>query len=91
MSKAWQLILRRSPPWEGCCDDHDLIYAAGGPVYLRRIADRRLRDCVSDLGYPGWGWAMFIVVRFGGWPFWPVPWRWGFDREYGVGYSDIGA
>lgn len=96
MSKAWQLVLRRPPPWEGCCDDHDFLYAAGGPRYLRRIADRRLRDCVKDAGYPGWAWAMFYAVRFFGgphfgWPFWESPFRWGFDREPGVGYTDIGA
>jgi len=91
MSRFWRWAFGKPPPWEGCCHDHDLLYASGGPRYLRRIADRRLYACVRAGGHPAWALSMFLAVRVFGGPAWPTPWRWGFEQEYGQGYTDIGA
>lgn len=88
-SWLWRTFLRRPPPWEGCCDEHDYLYAAGGPAFLRRVADRRLRDCVRARGYPIQAAYMYRLVRFGGWPFWPTNYRWGFGQPYGTGYTSM--
>ncbi len=38
-----------------------------------------------------WLWAsvMFTSVRFGGFPYWPTSWRWGFGWRYGKGYGKL--
>lgn len=83
---AWRAVLNRPPPWEGCCDTHDRFYAQGGSVWRRLVVDAALRRCVVRNGSPAWAWAMWVAVRLGGWPFWPVSWRWGFELPYGCGY-----
>lgn len=35
ISRAWRSVLGTPPPWEGCCDQHDLAYSQGGPAEWR--------------------------------------------------------
>ncbi|MGZ5078627.1 MAG: hypothetical protein ACXWHZ_03670 [Usitatibacter sp.] len=66
MTAAWHSFLRRDPPWEGCCDGHDLAYRRGGSAQDRFDADVLLLQCVGA-GHRSWAVVMFIAVRlFGG-------------------------
>jgi hypothetical protein len=73
MSLTWRWLLRKPPPWEGCCLIHDKAYWQGGPTSLRLQADTELMRCVAERGHPYWGIIMFLAVRIGG-PWWlPFP------------------
>lgn len=81
MSTFWRKVLKKIPPWEGCCDEHDFAYAKGGTRAERLEADFNLMLCVRDRGYPTLAEAMFTAVRVGGVPWAPTPWRWGFATD----------
>ncbi len=87
MSAFWRAVFKRPPPWEGCCDEHDQPYAAGGTRRDRLTADDKLRACVEAKGHPIWAFLMFWGVRFGGHPLWPFPWRWGFSKKWYTPYE----
>lgn len=78
-------------PWHGCCVEHDKAYWQGGGTGADRLlADAKLAKCVADNGYPIWGRLMFWGVHFGGHPWLPTPWRWGYGWPYfnrGGGYE----
>lgn len=82
MSWAWKTLLKTTPPWEGCCDDHDKAYRNGGTSDQRAKADLDLYKCVLANSGQSWAWLMWLAVRFGGQPFMPFDWRWGFGRDY---------
>lgn len=82
MSWAWKKFLRQAPPWEQCCVKHDLAYWRGGFWKDRQEADLELMRCVKRHGHPVWAFLMFIAVRVGGSPLWPVAWRWGYGWQY---------
>jgi hypothetical protein len=68
--------------WVECCVEHDAVYWCGGTAEGRRRADRRLEQCVAELGHPFLARLMYLGVRAGG-PAWiPVPWRWGFGWDF---------
>ena len=69
MSFFWRVFLRKRPPWEGCCIEHDKAYWQGGPKSLRLQADIEVLRCVANQGYPYWAIIIFIAVRIGG-PWW---------------------
>jgi hypothetical protein len=73
MSFLFRVFLRKAPPWEGGCVEHDRAYWAGGPTYLRLEADSRLMQYVAANGHPWWAAAMFIGVRIGGVSWIPFP------------------
>ncbi len=81
MSKFWRKILKRPPPWEHCCDEHDIAYAKGGTEIERFCSDMKLYFCVYENGYPVVAKIMFKAVRIGGVPWLPTPYRWGFDTN----------
>lgn len=87
MSRTWNAILHRDPPWEGCCVTHDLLYWAGGTREARAAADLYLRLCVEARGHPVWAWAMWIAVRLFGGPHWPHGARWGYGHRFPHGYD----
>ena len=64
--------------YRGCCVEHDKVYHQGGNYKDRRASDRKLRECVRDGGKPITAWIMWLGVRVGGHPIWPVPWGWGY-------------
>lgn len=75
--------MRKPPPWEACCDEHDTEYYLGGTRQDRLNADKRLRECVEKMGYPGWARIMFYAVRIGGHPISPSKRsRWGFGGRW---------
>ena len=82
MSWAWRKFLRGPPPWEECCVKHDFAYWRGGFWKDRRNADLELMSCVRKNGHPVWAIIMYIGVRIGGSPIWPVSWRWGYGWQY---------
>lgn len=88
LSKVWVAISGEAPPFEGCCDTHDKAYAVGGTRAERRKANLALYNCVAYNGYPGWASVMWVAVRLFGGPFWPLPWRWGFEKPFGTGYFE---
>ena len=81
MSWAWRKVLKRPPPFEDCCHEHDQPYAIGGTEIERFCADMRLYFCVRDRGWPKLAASMFRAVRIGGVPWLPVSWRWGFNTS----------
>ena len=72
----------------GCCVQHDLAYWCGGSVAARREADRDLRQCVTEHSSGLNAWLMYLGVRLGGHPLWPMSWRWGFGRHWRGRYWD---
>lgn len=70
MTRAWRFIVRHDPPWEGCCDQHDIAYSQGGDADDRRRADLQLRFCVDQNGHRYWAWVMWVGVRLFGWAYW---------------------
>jgi hypothetical protein len=73
MSFAWRLFLRKPPPWEGCCIEHDRAYWRGGEKSLRRQVDLKLKQCVADQGHPYWAMLIYFGVRVGGFSWLPFP------------------
>lgn len=84
MSALWQLVFRRSPPWEDLCITHDKAYWLGGSRQERLEADRKLLIGVIDNGYPLIGFLMYYAVRFGGHPALPFSWRWCYGWKWPV-------
>lgn len=70
ISKLWRLATGRRPPFEPCCNEHDLFYDEGGGSEDRRWADERMRDCISAAGYPALALLMWTAVRLLGGLFW---------------------
>lgn len=77
--------------WGHHCVEHDLAYWRGGTAQQRLQADRLLRQRLADDGRPLVGNLMFLGVRFGGTPWLPTPWRWGFGWPYPRGYRELSA
>jgi len=78
--------------WADCCIAHDIAYWCGGSFASRRAADRRLRACVAarhgGCGGRTLGALMEAGVFFGGSPWLPTPWRWGYGHRYPAGYAN---
>ncbi|EPR43148.1 hypothetical protein dsx2_2508 [Desulfovibrio sp. X2] len=70
ITALWVRLSGHMPPWEGCCDAHDLAYTQGGPAEWRAWADRLLRDCMIQRGYPVRAWAYWLAVRLFGASHW---------------------
>ena len=74
--------------WRECCVLHDVQYWCGGSSGDRLQADIQLEQCVAKKGYPFTGKIMYVGVRVGGHPIWPVPWRWGYGWSWYRGYEN---
>jgi hypothetical protein len=86
ISEMWRATFNSEPPFEGCCVDHDRAYWQGGPAWKRRHADEKLRECVMKRGHPAIAWVIYLGVRIFGAPYWPHRKRWGYSRQYRLGY-----
>ena len=76
--------------WCGCCEKHDIAYWQGGTEAQRLTADEALRDCVLErTGDQVLAEAMYLGVRAGGHPAFPVWYRWGYGWAYGRGYQAL--
>lgn len=97
MSTFWRKVFGRPPPWEGCCETHDIPYHTGGTRTYRLESDLMLMFCVMNkrkgcgywmsYAYIALGLLMFLAVRIGGHPLLPFPWRWGFGYSYPKYYT----
>jgi len=68
--------------WLECCQHHDFDYWQGG-TYLQRLAsDKRLKQCVTQVGKPTIAALMLAGVRVGGTPYLPTSFRWGYGWSY---------
>ena len=76
-----------SDKWHLSCEEHDLAYWKGGSRRDRLNADRQLKAAIKESGHLFTSKIYFIGTRFGGTPYLPTPWRWGFGRSYPSGYE----
>jgi len=75
--------------WLHCCRAHDFDYWQGGMRSQRVASDKRLSQCVSEVGPVGLGILMYLGVRVGGSPLWPTSFRWGYGWQLGRGYHAL--
>jgi len=74
--------------WCGCCITHDISYWQGGSREQKKQADRALRECVlNSTDNQLLAETMYIGVRLGGLPIFPVWYRWGYGWKYGRGFQ----
>ncbi len=69
--------------------DHDRTYWVGGTRAERTEADRLLKKCVVAVGAPKTAALMRVGVWFGGAPYLPMYFRWGFGWPYPRGYKAL--
>lgn len=86
MSWFYRNVLGKVPAWEGCCDTHDKVYGPGGTSNQKAAADWALYECVRDTDNRATAGLMLVAVAIGGQPFFPMGWRWGYERDYGVSW-----
>ncbi|CAH0533378.1 hypothetical protein VST7929_01244 [Vibrio stylophorae] len=75
--------------WLHCCVAHDFAYWQGGTKAQRYAADQALEQCVMAQGFSWTAQAMFLGVRFGGNPYWPMWYRWGYGWPYPSSYQPL--
>lgn len=75
--------------WLHCCVEHDRAYWQGGTYNQRLEADKQLHKCVSEAGAPFIAELMLEGVRFGGSPFFPTTYRWGYGWQWLRGYKPL--
>ncbi len=75
--------------WAECCVRHDLAYWQGGTETQRAAADEALRQCVAQAGEPEIARLMLAGVRWGGSPYFPTSYRWGYGWPYQRGYAPL--
>lgn len=69
---------------------HDLAYWAGGTRDERRAADLQFHQGVERKAGKILARIYWLGVRFGGVPWLPSPWRWGFGRVvWKLGYDKV--
>ena len=67
VSRAWRALTGSLPPFEACCDEHDLAYEQVVTEADRAWADWHLRRCMAARGYPVLGLLFQVAVRLFGW------------------------
>ena len=82
-------------PWRSCCEVHDRAYYYGGTAEEKRIADEKLMNCVSQKfgdSFKGrlLGRSMEMAVKFGGKPYYPTSYRWGYGEDFREKDGDAG-
>ena len=70
ISRAWRALTGSLPPFEACCDEHDLAYEQGGTAEVRKWADGLMRDCMTRMGFKTRANIYYVAVRTFGWLFW---------------------
>ena len=76
--------------WRHCCVAHDLAYWQGGSESQRKAADQAIEACVTQAQGAGMGQYIYTNVRWGGSPFWPSYYRWGYGWDYWYGLKPRG-
>ncbi len=76
--------------WCDCCLAHDMAYWQGGTEEERKKADEALRDCVHERTKDkALAETMYLGVRAGGHPAFPMWYRWAYGWPYGRGYKPL--
>ena len=75
--------------WLSCCTAHDYAYWQGGTYEQRLTADKRLQQCVANVGEPQIANLMLAGVRVGGSPYLPTSFRWGYGWSYPRFYKPL--
>ncbi|MDA0791701.1 MAG: FAD-binding oxidoreductase [Proteobacteria bacterium] len=76
--------------WCGCCVAHDVAYWQGGTRQERRLADEALKDCIKQkTDNEPLSVLMYNGVRFGGSPYFPNWYRWGYGWPYDRKYQPL--
>mgnify|MGYP000158441980 CR=1 FL=1 len=76
--------------WCGCCITHDIAYWQGGSEQQKKQADEALQACVlKSTNNAILAKTMYVGVRFGGLPIFPVWYRWGYGWQYGRGFQPL--
>ncbi|NQZ53067.1 MAG: hypothetical protein HRT93_02320 [Piscirickettsiaceae bacterium] len=81
--------IEQSELWLKCCTTHDYDYWKGGSYKERVESDRTLKECVIHVGEPEIALLMLAGVRFGGTPFLPTAFRWGYGWPYPKFYGEL--
>lgn len=76
--------------WRHCCVAHDKDYWLGGTEAERRASDERIGVCISEAAAPLLGDWVEGNVRWGGSPYWPTPYRWGYGWPFWDGLAPRG-
>lgn len=93
ISFIWKLLFKLKIvknellPFHFHCVEHDKFYYEGGTKKERYFADCLLMAKIAKQGYPICSFIVFLAVRFGGMPYLPFPWRWGFGHKYFKNYT----
>lgn len=66
---------------------HDFDYWQGGTAIQREQSDKRLKQCVKEVGEHEVAHLMFVGVRVGGSPYLQTPFRSGYGWPYPRGYK----
>ena len=76
--------------WYDCCAEHDIAYWQGGTKEERTQADKLFKECIlkrtQDKTLAN---LMYVGVRFGGSPYFPTWYRWGYGWNYQRGYAPL--
>ena len=76
--------------WCECCVEHDKAYWQGGTEDERKLADKLFKECIlSKTQDETLANMMYIGVRFGGSPYFPTWYRWGYGWNYRRGYAPL--
>src|SRR5690606_25154036 len=76
--------------WRHCCVAHDKDYWLGGTETERRESDKRIGVCISEAAAPLLGDWVEGNVRWGGSPYWPTTYRWGYGWPFWNGLTPRG-
>lgn len=83
-------LLDDSIHWRLCCVAHDKDYWLGGTEAERRASDELLGACISEMATPLLGDWVKRNVRWGGSPYWPTTYRWGYGWPFWDGLTPRG-
>ena len=81
--------LKQQSLWLPCCQAHDFAYWQGGTYQQRLDADKKMRECVAEVGEPAIAALMLAGVRVGGSPYFPTSFRWGYGWPYSKFYGPL--
>lgn len=57
------LLQNKFPPYECCCEAHDIAYEKGGTEVDRLRADIAFRKCLKRKYSTTWAWIEYVFVR----------------------------
>lgn len=70
LSRVWKLFTGQLPPFEPCCEEHDLAYEQIEDAEDRIWADAHFARCVEEWGWYKTGLVCHFLIRHFGWITW---------------------